>query len=134
LAIIASAIMSCMAASFSTMHAFGLPFGSIVELIEPALRDIGATHVRWSSDRSQVMADLRISFWSWGETLVVNVRSDGTVFIRSECIFPLQIIDWGKNRQNCHTLLTAIQLRLSQFAACGPAPPPLPQHVPPYAP
>ncbi|PCC18897.1 hypothetical protein [Brevibacterium aurantiacum] len=61
----------------------------------------GVTGVHMQPGR--LSASVNVSWRSWGENLTVNVDEvpGGTVVrIRSECAFPLQIIDWGKNRDN----------------------------------
>lgn len=48
-------------------------------------------------------ASVNTNWKSWGEKLTVHVDQvpDGTlVRIRSSCAFPLQIFDWGKNKEN----------------------------------
>jgi len=37
---------------------------------------------------------------SYGEILTVSVADDGSVVAHSRCVWPLQLMDWGKNRQN----------------------------------
>lgn len=41
---------------------------------------------------------------SWGENINITVlyfnESSSYVIIKSECVFPTQIIDWGKNKSN----------------------------------
>ncbi|MGC2976594.1 hypothetical protein ACPUD8_12910 [Brevibacterium sp. FAM 25378] len=48
-------------------------------------------------------ASVNTNWRSWGEKLSVHVdEAPGCTFvrIRSVCAFPLQIIDWGKNKDN----------------------------------
>jgi hypothetical protein len=41
------------------------------------------------------------SFSSYGENVSIQVGDSGsTVDVRSECIWPTQLVDWGKNRRN----------------------------------
>lgn len=56
-------------------------------------------------------ASVNTNWRSWGEnvTVFVDEAPGGTfVRIRSECAFPPQIIDWGKNKEN----VTQIRLGL----------------------
>lgn len=60
-------------------------------------------------------ASVPISFSSWGEklTIALSPLNGGThVSVRSTCLFPLQIVDWGKNRRNVTRLLASIESRL----------------------
>lgn len=45
-----------------------------------------------------------VNFRSWGENIDINVlyfnENTSQVIIKSECAFPTQIIDWGKNKAN----------------------------------
>src|SRR5262249_35999652 len=58
---------------------------------------------------------LGISFWSWGETMTVEVRKDSSVRVRSECAFPTQCFDWGKNQRNVNKFLGALDDALDWY-------------------
>jgi hypothetical protein len=83
----------------------------LLDAVDAALEDIGASGIRWP-DEDLARASMGFSFWSYGEDLTVEVFDDGEVTVRSECSFPLQWIDWGKNARNCRRLLDAIDDRL----------------------
>lgn len=36
---------------------------------------------------------------SWGEKITIQVE-EGAITVKSECVYPLQLIDWGKNKKN----------------------------------
>jgi hypothetical protein len=101
-----------MAASAEDSEVFDAPFDDIADAIDAALDDIGASSVQWSRSGRSVTASKGINFWSWGENLTVEVSRSGEVWVRSECAFPLQIVDWGKNGRNCRALLDAVARRL----------------------
>jgi len=46
--------------------------------------------------------------WSWGERVEVDVAEGGTVAVQSQCVFPLQCLDWGKNQTNVHTFMDSL--------------------------
>lgn len=53
-----------------------------------------------------------MSMPSWGETIVVSMSevADNTVTeIESRCKFPVQIIDWGKNKRNVQYIVHDMQ-------------------------
>ena len=54
-----------------------------------------------------------MSVRSWGEDITVTVGTDGTAEIMSECRFPTQILDWGKNRANVTQLLSTLRSTLA---------------------
>jgi hypothetical protein len=55
----------------------------------------------WRTSRS-------MSLWSWGEVLAITWLGPTLVRIRSECAFPTQCIDWGRNASNVHALASAL--------------------------
>lgn len=82
-----------------------------------------------------VQASVGTGLASWGEDLTVHLTQvpGGTgVHIRSQCSFPLQLIDWGKNKRN-------VELVAQGLAVPGPQPTPLagfggPPPIPPAGP
>jgi hypothetical protein len=42
----------------------------------------------------------------------VQIGRSGDVWIRSECAFPLQLVDWGKNHRNCKAFMKAVARHL----------------------
>ena len=48
---------------------------------------------------------IKLSFWSWGEKAQIDIAADGTVHVRSQCVFPFEFFDCGKNRRNVNRLL-----------------------------
>jgi hypothetical protein len=72
-----------------------------------------STILRWdqtSKVGSQLEFRVGLNWKSWGEKITV-IFEPGKIQIHSRCSFPLQCVDWGKNRQNC--------LRLAQTYAAG---------------
>lgn len=45
-------------------------------------------------------AKIPMGMQSYGEVFTVSIADDGKVIARSKCMWPLQLIDWGKNKQN----------------------------------
>lgn len=101
-----------MAARFEDSRSFDATLPSIAAAIGDALRGMRADAVDWSADRRRVTAWIGVNLWSWGERLAVVIDNGGRVHVCSTCRFPLQIIDWGKNRRNCHGLLATIARQL----------------------
>jgi hypothetical protein len=56
-----------------------------------------------------------LSFWSWGELISIDIYSDGTIFIRSECSFPIQMFDWGKNGRNIRQFFQMLDYFIYQY-------------------
>ncbi len=47
-----------------------------------------------------IQAKSNFSIYSWSEKIDVKVEDNGTVTMKSECSWPLQIFAWGKNKRN----------------------------------
>jgi len=45
----------------------------------------------------------------YGERVTINFQSDGALMVSSRCVFPLQVIDLGKNASNIKQLLEAVE-------------------------
>ena len=63
------------------------------------------------SSHQQLMFAVRFNLWSFGERVTVALGSvDGCslVDIRSSCILPMQLADFGKNKQNVRRLFDGI--------------------------
>ncbi len=56
-----------------------------------------------------IVAIIGLSFWSWGEKVIIRFLPDHILALRSECIFPLQSIDWGKNKKNIRRFQSELQ-------------------------
>lgn len=64
-------------------------------------------------EASVVKASVHTNWRSWGEKVTVCLTevSNGTdVRISSKCSFPLQIIDWGKNKENVGRVIKGLEL------------------------
>lgn len=58
-----------------------------------------------------VTASIGTGLWSWGEKILVQlseVPGGSAVRIRSECVFPLQLVDYGKNRRNVEQIVAGL--------------------------
>jgi len=67
-----------------------------------------------SSDSARMRS--RLNRWSYGEKIELflsEINESLVVEISSQCVFPLQIEDWGKNRKNVQQLFTAIEHQLN---------------------
>lgn len=57
-------------------------------------------------------ASVNTNWKSWGEELSIHVDQvpEGTVVrIRSACAYPLQIFDWGKNKENVQLIRAGLE-------------------------
>jgi hypothetical protein len=48
-----------------------------------------------------------------GERIEVQASQDGVVQVKSRCAWPLQLIDWGKNRTNTDAFLDGLSRLLA---------------------
>lgn len=56
-----------------------------------------------------ISATVGLSFWSYGERVQITFEADRGITIRSQNRFPLQFLDWGKNKANVERFLTEIR-------------------------
>ena len=82
----------------------------LMDAVDAAMGDIGVRRTYWSGDSAT--GSIPMSFFSWGEQISVTVEQDGYVEIESKCAFPLQLIDWGRNRRIVNRFLDALEDRL----------------------
>ncbi len=78
--------------------------------VRASLHALGWT-IRQETNQT-IAASATVSLFSWGEKITIHFLPNGSVSVTSACAFPLQIFDWGKNKQNVDRLMHAIQ---SQF-------------------
>jgi hypothetical protein len=80
----------------------------ILHSVEDALYDLRWPHFR--DDRFRVVASISGQmFVSYGEKVTVEIEREGWLRVRSECSFPLQWMDWGKNASNVRRFLNALE-------------------------
>ena len=69
-----------------------------------------AVRLKWrpvGESESEVSFEVGASFWSWGEKVSVS-RKNESIIVRSECSYPFQHFDWGKNRKNVSALVASL--------------------------
>lgn len=59
-------------------------------------------------DDDKIVLKVGWSIWSWGEIIKIDFSDDKTISISSRCKVPLQMIDYGKNRENVERLVSKI--------------------------
>ncbi|MFK7802455.1 MAG: hypothetical protein AB8G95_12540 [Anaerolineae bacterium] len=57
---------------------------------------------------NQILASTSVSLWSWGEKIIIDVLSDGSISVTSKCSLPTQCFDWGKNKTNVDQFLSEL--------------------------
>ncbi len=60
-------------------------------------------------DADKVVLKAGWSVWSWGENIKIDFSDNKSVTIISKCVFPLQWIDYGKNKENVELLIQNLQ-------------------------
>jgi hypothetical protein len=94
---------------------FNLDPQTLADLVSETLRVL-----RWPYQNPspiKFVANISVSLWSWGERLSVDIAHDGTVTARSECAFPIQCIDWGRNGSNLRSFFDQLSRSASARAA-----------------
>ena len=107
-----------MAFGFPAYHEetrkFELKRNVLASAVENALVSLEWQFNRDSSG-SQFNARTGWSIWSYmGEKVKIEVRSDGSVRVRSECGSPIQCVDYGKNKKNVEQFLDALSQTLGK--------------------
>ena len=70
------------------------------------------TEISWSireEASDQIIASTDISLMSWGEKVLINFLPDNSIFVISKCSYPLQCVDWGKNKINVEKFMAKIK-------------------------
>src|SRR5262245_36074271 len=107
-----------MAFGFPAYHEervrYDVPPGELMDAVDAAIADM-----HWSghqTGRWRYSASTGVSFWSWGEGVTIELGPDeGEMFVRSQCSFPTQCIDWGRNASNVRKFLAAVDRALDEL-------------------
>lgn len=59
-------------------------------------------------DRETVVARIPMNMFTYGERVTVSVDDDGKLTAKSKCLWPMQLFDWGKNKQNINELFRCL--------------------------
>lgn len=58
----------------------------------------------------QFSANTGFNFFSFGETITVEIYSDSMIKVESKCNSPIQLVDWGKNKQNVQVFFAKLRM------------------------
>jgi hypothetical protein len=93
--------------TFITMDAGDIPRKKVRESLE-------AIGCRITQDqKKEIEGKMGIGVLSWGENISVEFV-DGGMKVTSRCIWPMQVIDWGKNRTNVRRFTDEWEKRLKE--------------------
>lgn len=67
-------------------------------------------------DNDTFRAKIKLSPASWGERITISLSEPGMLEIRSVCLYPLQLFDWGKNKQNVTRFLALFEPKAAREA------------------
>jgi hypothetical protein len=98
---------------------FTLGEQELADTVGEALRVLG-----WPYENplpNKFVARISMSLWSWGERLIVDIAHDGTITANSECAFPLQCVDWGRNGWNVRSFFDEVSRIASTHANSKPS-------------
>ena len=68
--------------------------------------------VSWSIRKESpdtIVASTSLSLLSWGERVIITFLSDGSIAVTSECTWPIQCFDWGKNKANIKKFIAELK-------------------------
>lgn len=66
-----------------------------------------------TADNWVLRASINVNLLSWGENITVSVGQHpqgSVVHILSECAFPLQLIDFGRNKKNVRRIAQGLEI------------------------
>ena len=89
-----------MAAKFQQTQRFQLNKETLFNNCKMALISAGCTLKFDSLPSGIITGKFGANLFSWGEEVTVTITDNGDVTIKSACVLPTQIIDWGRNKKN----------------------------------
>jgi hypothetical protein len=101
-------------AAFEEMRRYNMHFNYLSQVAVNALNALGWRYYALSP--YQFSVEIKMSLLSWGEKIGIYIYQDGTVQVRSECSFPVQWFDWGRNKKNVSQFFAWFEYSLSQMA------------------
>lgn len=99
-----------MAASHTVVIDVALPPPEAEAAVYQAFLNAGLSSV--SGGWGRMRGSMPMSWASWGERVQAWISHGpygAVVQLRSECVLPTQIIDWGRNRNNLERLTGALR-------------------------
>ena len=102
-----------MPANYQGTTAF--PAASRDQIFQASLQAVSQCGFRLigsNPEAGQISARSGMGLRSWGENILINVGNDGRVDIKSTCR-GIQVVDYGKNKSNVNSLLSALGAFLS---------------------
>jgi hypothetical protein len=102
-----------MAAKFHDVRQFPGTRDQLIQASQEAAQRSGFKIRQADPATGRLEARAGFSFWSYGENISVQA-GDGTVDVRSECLFPTQLVDWGKNKRNVNRFFGNLAALLPQ--------------------
>lgn len=94
-------------AYFSESRTYHMTQGALLDAVKTTLVNLAWRYEVLSANELQ--ARVSVNLWSWGERLKVQISTDGAVRVESRCAFPLQCLDWGKNKENVQTFFIRLE-------------------------
>jgi hypothetical protein len=94
-----------MAASFELNQPFPFSIDEIQKAILRAFNQLNAHGIGWSADGLEVRAEIGIAASTWGQIVTITLVPGRKVTVHSKCAVRGQMIDWGKNEDNCRAII-----------------------------
>ncbi len=96
------------------------------EAVAYALSVLGWHHEQ--SDPDHFLARVPVNPLTFGETLRISIESN-LIVVKSQCDFPLPMIDWGENKQNVKAFLVNFSAKEIRDLMLGSHEPIGPDHL-----
>ncbi len=104
-----------MAAAYETTITTDHPRKNLLEVIRTAVQDLKQHHPRFlieSETTTSTIIRFGVNWLTWGERITIT-SGHNSIRVVSECVFPLQMIDWGKNRRNVDLVRSSLTASLA---------------------
>jgi hypothetical protein len=104
-----------MAAKFEETRFFKANKSTLFRNCLSIVKDLGFTVNQVDINSGLIQAKTKFNMRSFSEGITIGINENGSVRIKSECLVPIQILDWGKNKGNVNNIfnkLTAADLKV----------------------
>lgn len=95
-------------AHFTETRCFPIQRHEFVQIVSEILESLEWDFTEISVE--EFYATNEINALSWGEKININLLQNGMISVKSKCVYPLQLFDWGKNKRNVQIIFAKINL------------------------
>jgi hypothetical protein len=86
----------------------------LIEAAGYAFTKLKLRSVKWSAKKRVLSGRTPMTARSFGEKLAVTMSNRGEVAVKSRCLIPTTLVDYGKNEENCEHLVAVMRASLAK--------------------